>query len=154
MAMVRFGGVAACVLVLALAGCGSSSKEAASQDSAAPAPASSAPVASSEDGTKPSDDGNKPPAAFAQCMSCHSVKPGQNGIGPSLAGVFGRKAGTGAGFEYSPALKGSGLTWDEASLDKWLTNPMGMVPGTRMTYAGQGDAAKRHELIEYLKSLK
>jgi cytochrome c len=145
--MVRFGFVAAGMMVAALAGCGGSKDQNSAHDAAVPSP--SANVAEA-----PIDEANKPPTVFAQCMSCHSVKPGQNGLGPSLAGVFGRKAGTGAGFEYSPALKGSGLTWDEASLDKWLTNPMGMVPGTRMTYAGQGDAAKRKELIDYLKTLK
>jgi cytochrome c len=144
--MIRLGAFAAGVLVLGLAGCGGA-KDQGSTDSANPTPSANASVAAA-------DEGNKPPTVFAQCMSCHSVKPGQNGLGPSLAGVFGRKAGTGAGFDYSPALKGSGLTWDEASLDKWLTNPMGMVPGTRMTYAGQGDAAKRAELIAYLKTLK
>ncbi len=141
--MVRSGAVAAGLMALALAGCGKSTQE----------PATSAATTAAAT-TAAADETGKPPAVFGQCMSCHSVKPGQNGLGPSLAGVFGRKAGTGAGFEYSPALKASGLTWDEASLDKWLTNPMGRVPGTRMTYAGQGDPAKRKELIEYLKTLK
>ncbi|MFM5894144.1 MAG: c-type cytochrome [Novosphingobium sp.] len=144
--MVRKGAFAAGLMALALAGCGGP-KDQAAPDAATPSSASSTTTAAA-------DEGPKMPPVFAQCMSCHSVKPGQNGLGPSLAGVFGRKAGTGAGYDYSPALKGSGLTWDEASLDKWLTNPMGMVPGTRMTYAGQGDATKRAELIAYLKTLK
>jgi cytochrome c len=144
--MVRFGAIGAGMMALALAGCGGT-KDQSAPDAATPSSASSTTTATA-------DEGPKMPPVFAQCASCHAVKPGQNGIGPSLAGVFGRKAGTGTGFEYSPALKSSGLTWDEASLDKWLTNPMGMVPGTRMTYAGQGDAAKRQELIAYLKTLK
>ena len=144
--MVRLGAFAAGALVLALAGCGGA-KDQGAADTANPTPSASASVAAA-------DEGNKPPTVFAQCMSCHSVKPGQNGLGPSLAGVFGRKAASAPGYDYSPALKGSGLTWDEASLDKWLTNPMAMVSGTRMTYAGQGDAAKRAELIAYLKTLK
>ena len=144
--MVRRGAVAAGLMALALAGCGGA-KESTAPDTATPSPTASTTTA-------PAEEVSKMPAAFAQCASCHAVKLGQNGIGPSLAGVFGRKAGTGPGFEYSPALKGSGLTWDEAGLDKWLANPMGMVPGTRMTYAGQGDAAKRKELVDYLKTLK
>ncbi len=95
------------------------------------------------------------PIAFAQCSSCHSVEPGRNGIGPSLAGVFGAKAGhLGETYKYSDALKASGLTWDEATLDRWLTATAKTVPGTKMVYAGQSDAAKRAELIAYLKTLK
>ena len=75
-------------------------------------------------------------------------------VGPSLFGVFGTKAGEVAGFNFSPAMKASGLTWDEATLDEYLAGPMKKVPGTKMTYAGQADAAKRKELIEYIKSLK
>ena len=97
---------------------------------------------------------NATPVAFAPCMSCHAVTPGQNGIGPSLAGVFGRKAASAPGFEYSDAMKASGKTWDDATLDTYLANPMGVVPGTRMTYMGQSDPAKRKAVIEYLKSLK
>ena len=142
--MVRSGAIAAGLMTLALAGCGGA------KDQAPPDGASASPAAS----TAAADEGPKMPPAFAQCASCHAVKPGQNGIGPSLAGVFGRKAASMAGFEYSPALKASGLVWDDASLDKWLANPMGTVPGTQMAYAGQGDAAKRQILIAYLKTLK
>ncbi len=143
--MVRCGAIGAGMMALALAGCGGAKEQSAPEQGTS---------STSESTASASDSGPKMPAVFAQCASCHAVKPGQNGIGPSLAGVFGRKAGTGPGFEYSPALKGSGLTWDQAGLDKWLTNPMGTVPGTRMTYAGQPDAAKRHELIDYIKTLK
>ena len=94
------------------------------------------------------------PASFAQCKACPAVEPGKHGIGPSLAGVYGTKAGELAGFEFSPALKASGLTWDDATLDKWLTAPMRLVPGTRMSYAGLSDPAKRAELVAYIKSLK
>jgi len=131
-------------MTLALAGCGGP-KDQAGPDTASPSPAASTAVA---------DEATKMPPVFAQCASCHAVKTGQNGIGPSLAGVFGRKAASAPGYDYSPALKASGMVWDEASLDKWLANPMGTVSGTRMTYAGQGDAAKRQELIAYLKTLK
>lgn len=94
------------------------------------------------------------PAVFAVCKSCHSPEKGKNMVGPSLFGVFGTKAGEVAGFNFSPAMKASGLTWDEATLDEYLAGPMKKVPGTKMTYAGQADAAKRKELIEYIKSLK
>lgn len=92
--------------------------------------------------------------AFAQCASCHSTKPGENGAGPSLAGVVGRKAGTLAGFSFSDANKASGIIWDEKALDTYLTNPAKMVPGTRMSYVGIADPDKRKALIEYLKTLK
>jgi cytochrome c len=94
------------------------------------------------------------PAAFAQCVACHAVEPGRNGIGPTLAGVFGRKAAALPGVTYSPALKQSGLTWDEATLDPWLEAPAKMVPGTRMVYPGLRDPAARAEVIAYLKTLR
>ncbi|MCP8893196.1 c-type cytochrome [Sphingomonas faeni] len=88
-----------------------------------------------------------------QCGACHSVKPGERRIGPSLAAVVGRKAGTAAGFPYSPALKASGITWNKATLDSWLTKSQAAVPGTRMSYA-QADPAKRKAIIDYLTTLK
>lgn len=94
------------------------------------------------------------PAAFAVCTACHSVEPGRNGVGPSLAGVAGRKAGTAPGFAYSNALKESGITWDAASLDKWLTSPQKTVPGTRMPFTGIPDPARRSEVVNYLLTLK
>lgn len=93
------------------------------------------------------------PAAFAQCKACHSVAPGQNGIGPSLAGIWGDKAGTVPGFEFSEQMKNSGLTWNQANLDRYLTDPRGVVPGTKMAFGGVKDAAKRQEIINYLKTL-
>ena len=97
---------------------------------------------------------SKPPVAFFQCASCHSVEPGRNGIGPSLHDVFGHKAGSVAGFSYSEPLKASGLTWDAATLDKWLANPRQTVPGTRMIFPGIPDPARRQEIIDYLETLK
>lgn len=100
-------------------------------------------------------DADARPAAFAQCSSCHAVQAGAHGIGPSLAGVFGAKAGhLGDAYKYSDALLASGLMWDEQALDEWLVMPSRKVPGTKMVYAGQADPAKRKELIEYLKTLK
>ncbi len=75
-------------------------------------------------------------------------------FGPSLAGVAGRKAGSVAGYAYSAALKSSGLTWNAATLDRWLTSPQKAVPGTRMPFAGIADPAKRKQVVDYLLSLK
>lgn len=87
-----------------------------------------------------------------QCAACHSVKPGEKRVGPSLAGVVGRKAGTSPGYSYSPALQKSGKVWTAASLDSWLTNAAAAVPGTKMPYK-QADAAKRQAIITYLTTL-
>jgi cytochrome c2 len=94
-----------------------------------------------------------PPTVFNQCAACHSTERGEHGIGPSLAGVFGRRAGTVAGFTFSEAMKDSGLTWNQANLDRYLTDPRGVVPGTTMTYNGVKDAAQRQAVINYLKTL-
>ena len=95
------------------------------------------------------------PTAFGICGACHAVVRGQSGgMGPNLAGVYGRKAGTLAGYEYSSALKAKHVVWNAATLDKWLTSPQAFVPGTKMSYAGQSDPAKRAQIIAYLKTLK
>ena len=94
-----------------------------------------------------------PPTVFNQCAACHSTERGEHGIGPSLAGVFGRRAGTAAGFTFSQAMKDSGLTWNQANLDRYLTDPRGVVPGTTMAYNGVKDAAQRQAVINYLKTL-
>jgi cytochrome c len=92
------------------------------------------------------------PADFSRCARCHSTQAGQNGIGPSLAGVFGRTSGSGPGYTYSTALKNAHLTWDDQTLDKFLQNPSGLVHGTKM-FATVPDADARQRLIAYLKSL-
>jgi cytochrome c2 len=92
------------------------------------------------------------PAAFAVCKACHSVEPGKNGIGPSLAGIFGEKAGAVPGFDFSDAMTSSGLTWNQATLDRYLTDPRGTVPGTKMAFGGVADAAKRQAIIDYIKA--
>ncbi|MEJ6011270.1 c-type cytochrome [Novosphingobium aquae] len=115
------------------------------------------PAGQAEAGTPPAATGPSlalAPAAFAQCATCHAIKPGVNAVGPSLFAVYGRKAATGPAYAYSEAMKASGLTWDDATLDSYLTAPMKHVPGTKMTYAGMADAAKRKEVIEFLKTLK
>lgn len=142
----KFPVITAATLALALAACGSPPEDKAA-DTAAP----TAETATAAATTAAAD---AKPVAFAQCATCHSVEPGKHGVGPSLAGIVGHKAGAAAGYSYSDANKNSGLTWDEATLDTYLTNPMKVVPGTKMTYAGMPDAAKRKEVIEYLKTLK
>jgi len=90
---------------------------------------------------------------FIRCTVCHSAKAGENKIGPSLAGVFGRKSGTAPGYDYSPALKSAAITWDEQSLDKFLTNPAADVHGTKMVISIPS-AEDRQNLIAYLMTLK
>jgi cytochrome c len=140
--------VAALALAAALAACGGGKQDeqpAASSEAAAPAAEATPAEATAA---------NKPPAAFAQCMSCHSVEAGKNMIGPSLHGVVGRQAASLPGYAYSPALKGAGLTWNAATLDTWIAGPMKLVPGTKMTYAGMADPAKRKALIDWLATQK
>ena len=88
----------------------------------------------------------------AQCAACHSVKPGVNGIGPSLYGVYGKPAAHVAGFVFSAALKNSHLVWNKVTLSKFLANPQAVVPGTKMPYLGLPSASKRAEVIAYLKN--
>jgi cytochrome c len=94
------------------------------------------------------------PPAFAICSSCHAVTPGAHGIGPSLTGVYGRPAASLAGYDYSPALKSSGLTWNAATLDRWLQGSQTMVPGTRMPLYPVTDPAARKAIVDYLETLK
>jgi cytochrome c len=87
-----------------------------------------------------------------RCGACHATAPGETRVGPSLAGVVGRKAGSVPGYAYSAALKASGLVWTKANLDRWLTGSNALVPGTKMAYA-QADAAGRAAIIDYLATL-
>ncbi len=89
------------------------------------------------------------------CRTCHSFKPGDNRLGPTLHGVVGRKAGSVEGFAFSPAMKGSGVTWDEATLDKFISDPSQVVNGNKMQpYGGIADASERDKIVNYLKTLK
>ena len=105
------------------------------------------------DVSAPEQAGITPPPAFAQCRSCHSSEPGKHLIGPSLAGIYGTKAGDVAGFNFSPALKDSGLVWDDATLDAYIKAPRQIVPGTRMTYPGLKNDTQRAQVVAYLKSI-
>lgn len=88
------------------------------------------------------------------CAVCHSTDPGTNKLGPSLAGVVGRKSASEQGFSYSPAMAKENVTWDKATLDKYLADPQAMVPGTKMIFPGVKDEADRKALIDYLATLQ
>jgi len=85
---------------------------------------------------------------YERCAACHSLTTDRTG--PHHCGLIGRKAGSVPGFEYSPAMKGSKIVWDEKTLDRFLANPFKAVTGTSMGYAGIPDAAERRDLIAYL----
>jgi cytochrome c len=87
-----------------------------------------------------------------QCSACHA--PGQNKIGPSLAGVAGRKAASVAGFAYSEPMKKANLTWTDDSLEKYLADPKAVVPGGKMAFAGLKNPADLKAVVDYLKTLK
>ena len=86
----------------------------------------------------------------SRCIACHS--PDANRVGPKHRGVVGRTAGTVPDFNYSKAVKSSGVVWSEETLDKWLTNPQAFIPGQRMNFK-VADPADRADLIAYLKTL-
>jgi len=90
------------------------------------------------------------------CRECHSFLKDDNRLGPSLYGVVGRKAGTEPGYAYTQSLKDSGLTWDPATLDKWIADPDAVIPGNGMSppYSGVADAAIRKKIIAFLETLK
>jgi len=92
-------------------------------------------------------------AAFSACAACHSLD-GSNGTGPSLKGIMGRTSGTVPGFRYSRAMKSAAITWDEASLDRYLADPQEVVPGNIMAFSGVADAPERAEIIAYLKTVR
>ena len=90
-------------------------------------------------------------ALYQACQACHSID--DNDLGPRHRGVVGRRAGSVADYNYSSALKNSGLTWDPTTLDRWLSNPSALVPGTKM-YFTIADAQARADIIAYLAGLK
>jgi cytochrome c len=92
-------------------------------------------------------------ARFQECAACHKLDTSANGLGPSLHGIFARKAGELSDFRYSPALKRSGIVWSAQTLEAYLTDPQALVPGNRMPYAGMADPQGRADLIAYLEKV-
>jgi cytochrome c len=167
--LATFGSAAALAL---LAGCGSQPKEetpaaeTAAAPEAAPAPApeaaapaadaAAAPAATPAAATENYADFTGNAAAgktvFIQCQACHSIKEGENRVGPSLYGKIGATAGQVPGFKYSDANKNSGIVWTEEKLFEYLKNPRAVIPGTTMAFAGIPDPQKRADVIAFLKA--
>ena len=90
-------------------------------------------------------------ARFQECAACHKLGAGANEVGPSLHGIFSRKAGELPDFRYSPAMKRSGVGWTPETLDKYIADPQAFIPANRMPYAGISNASDRTDLIAYLQ---
>ena len=89
---------------------------------------------------------------FRKCQACHSLEFGKNGLGPSLAGLIGKKASSVPNYNYSPAMKGSNLTWDVGTLDAYLSDPQKLVPGNKMPFPGLKTENERNAVIAFLAS--
>ncbi len=149
---------ALCLTGLALAGCGPSGPPPAPQSEAVTAPepevADPAIVAALAALPAPYNEANyaNGKRIGGQCRACHTLNDGGGTmVGPNLHGIFGRKAGTVAGFDYSHQLKAAGFTWDWDKLDQWLAQPQTFVPGTRMTFAGVRKPEDRRDVIAYIE---
>ena len=91
-------------------------------------------------------------AMLQKCRFCHSFdEGGPNKVGPNLHGIFGRQAGTAPGFNFSEAMKNSGIVWDDSSLGNFLGDPQGSLPGNRMSFPGITDEAVLGDLLARLK---
>ncbi len=100
-------------------------------------------------------DVKKGQKVFKKCKACHTVKEGgKNKVGPNLFGIYGKEAAKVDGFKYSKAMKGAGLTWDEATLDGFLKKPKKYLKGTKMSFAGLRKEKDRKNIIAYLETLK
>jgi cytochrome c len=93
-------------------------------------------------------------AVFAKCAACHALHAGGDLIGPSLKGVVGRRAGAVRGYDYSPAMKHSGETWDPETLNAYLAFPRALIPRSRMAFQGLDDPQDRGDLIAYLRTAR
>ena len=85
---------------------------------------------------------------YARCLACHALA--YDRVGPRHCGLFGRRAGSVPQFSYSTAMKKSDIVWTSKTLDRFLTNPLKMIPGSAMTYDGVADPKERSDLIAYL----
>lgn len=124
--------------------------EAPAENATAAAPEAPPAAATPVDFASLTGDAAKGQKIFAKCMACHSIKEGENRVGPSLHGIIGRTAGQVAGFNYSAANKSSGKTWDKETLFAYLEAPQKFIPGTKMAFAGLPSAQDRADLIAYL----
>jgi cytochrome c len=104
-------------------------------------------------GARADGDAARGKAKFQDCAACHKLEPGANNVGPSLHGIFTRKAGELADFRYSPAIKRSGIIWSPETIDTFIADPQAAVPGNRMPYAGMANASDRADLIAYLQKM-
>lgn len=152
-----------------LSACGGSGDEpppppaetaAATQEPAAAAPVDAAPPPAADstdtiDGTTLAEFTGDPEhgsTVFLQCGSCHVREPGVNRIGPSLAGIVGREAGSIEGFDYTEANANSGITWTPEKLFQYLENPQRVIPGTKMAFAGLPNPQDRADVIAFLQT--
>ncbi len=91
---------------------------------------------------------------FAKCRACHSTDAGKSGVGPSLAGVIGRKSGTLPGFTFSKSMVEKGVVWDDKSVGAYMTDPRGFIPGNKMVFPGLKKDSEIENLLAFLKSKK
>lgn len=89
--------------------------------------------------------------AFAKCKACHALEAGKNGVGPSLAGMFGRKSGSMAGFKFSDAMIAKGIAWDEKTVAAYIADPKGYIPGNKMVFPGIKKESEIADIVAYLK---
>lgn len=133
-------GIVVCLAAfISLGGCGAQEETKDADNTATTVPTAEAP--------------SDPQAAVAQCRTCHTFGEGEpHRVGPNLWGVHGKAAASQPGYQYSSALAGSGLVWNDETLHAYLENPRKTVPGGKMSFAGLRDETKRQAIIDYMKS--
>jgi len=138
--------------VVAQGGQAPQAQQPATQAPAAPRPIAQAPERSAQASAAavPGGDPQAGRQVYRKCQACHSLESGKNTLGPSLAGIIGKKAGEVPNFNYSPALKSSNLVWDAATLDAYLLDPQKAVPGNKMPFPGLKTENERKDVIAYL----